>query len=276
MAAFVLLVVLVLAAALLPPALQWLRSLDDSVAPRVPRSPAATAVDATHEAASSMHPRGPLTPESAQTAGHGPATGSPLPPPSGDDGQVRQELAALLPPAFHPSLAPESLLARSVAAIESLSHGRLVRDKFPLPTVPGKLLVIEHDEDIHLDPANHARYDALVDAIDGIDMNTLADWYLRHEPLLQHAYRELGNGNAHVRSALLSGIATMLATPPTPGTIRLIQPAVFYRFADPALEALPDTQKLLLRIGPRNRLLVEQQLAAFAARLRQAPAPAAD
>lgn len=264
----VLLATLVLAAILLWLESQWLRPPDDTATPRVPRSPAAT-VD-------TMHGATPSTPGSGQTATRELTTDSPLPPPSGNDEEVRQELAALLPPTLHPSLAPENLLARSVAVIESLSHGRLVRDKLPLPPVPGKLLVIERDGHVYLDPANHARYEMLVDAIGGIDADTLSSWYLRHEPLLQRAYRELGNGNAHVRNALLDGIATMLAAPPTPETIRLIQPAVFYRFADPALEALPDTQKLLLRIGPRNRLLIEHQLAAFAALLRQAPEPAVD
>ncbi len=190
----------------------------------------------------------------------------PLPALAQSDVEVRTTLADIVPAAAHPSLAPDNLLARAAALANGFARGRLVRDKLPLPAVPGKLIVVERGERIFLDTANHARYDAVVAAFAELDTAALARWYLRYEPLLQQAYEELGNGEERVREAILDGIELMLAAPAPAGELELKQPAVFYKYADPALEALPESQKLLIRMGPRNRAIIVAQLQ----RLRQA------
>ena len=106
----------------------------------------------------------------------------------------------------------------------------------------------------------------MVAAFAEMDTAALARWYLRYEPLLQQAYAELGNGEARVRDAILGGIELMLAAPAPAGELELTQPAVFYKYADPALESLPESQKLLIRMGPRNRAIIVAQLQ----RLREA------
>ncbi len=55
-------------------------------------------------------------------------------------------------------------------------------------------------------------------------------------------------------------IDLLLATPRSPGTIALVRPNVMYTFADPALEALPAGQKLLIRMGPENAAAIEAKL----------------
>lgn len=197
----------------------------------------------------------------------GPAA-APLPALADSDDEVRSTLTELLPVVLHPGLAPSSLVARAASLLDSFAHGRLVRDKLPLPTVPGRTVVIERDGQLLLDPANHARYDTLVSTLESVDAKALAQWYLRYEPLLQQACAELGNVDVRVRTLLLEGIDTMLGAPIAPPQITLVQPAVFYRFADPALESLPDSQKLLLRIGPHNREIVTAWLVGFANQLR--------
>jgi len=179
---------------------------------------------------------------------------------------VRSTLADILPAALQPGLAPDNLLARAAALADGFARGRLVRDKLPLPAMPGKLIVAERDGRMFLDAANHARYDTVVAACAELDTAALARWYRRYEPLLQQAWEELGNGDAPVREAILGGIELMLAAPAPAGELELKQPAVFYKYADPALESLPESQKLLIRMGPRNRALVVAQLE----RLREA------
>lgn len=209
----------------------------------------------------------PATPPTADIDQTGPAA-APLPALADSDDEVRGTLTELLPVTLHPSLAPSSLVARAASLLDSFAHGRVVRDKLPLPTVPGKTVAIERGGQLFLDPANHARYDTLVSALESIDAKALAHWYLRYEPLLQQACTELGNGDIRARTLLLGGIDTMLGAPIAPPQIALVQPAVFYKFADPALESLPDSQKLLLRIGPHNREIVTAWLVGFANQLR--------
>lgn len=230
--------------------------------------PAAPAIPG---AASAPAPPAATTPGAAQAAPAEPMppaepAAPPLPALAQSDVEVRTTLADIVPAAAHPSLAPDNLLARAAALANGFARGRLVRDKLPLPAVPGKLIVVERGERIFLDTANHARYDAVVAAFAELDTAALARWYLRYEPLLQQAYEELGNGEARVREAILDGIELMLSAPAPAGELELKQPAVFYKYADPALEALPESQKLLIRMGPRNRAIIVAQLQ----RLRQA------
>ncbi len=236
-----------------------------------PTPGAIPAAPAPPGAASAPAPPAATTPGAAQAAPAEPMppaepAAPPLPALAQSDVEVRTTLADIVPAAAHPSLAPDNLLARAAALANGFARGRLVRDKLPLPAVPGKLIVVERGERIFLDTANHARYDAVVAAFAELDTAALARWYLRYEPLLQQAYEELGNGEERVREAILDGIELMLAAPAPAGELELKQPAVFYKYADPALEALPESQKLLIRMGPRNRAIIVAQLQ----RLRQA------
>ncbi|HEB80283.1 MAG TPA: DUF3014 domain-containing protein, partial [Chromatiales bacterium] len=55
----------------------------------------------------------------------------------------------------------------------------------------------------------------------------------------------------------------LLAAPEPSGPVRLVRPSVYYKFADPRLEALPAGQKVLIRMGPGNERRVKPWLRAF-------------
>lgn len=236
--------------------------------------PTPGATPATHAAGGAAS--APATPGATTPAAPRAAPAAPLPPAeppvpplpalAQSDTEVRTTLADIVPAPAHPSLAPDNLVARAAALADAFARGKLVRDKLPLPAMPGKLIVVEREQRTFLDTANYARYDAVVAAFAEMDTAALARWYLRYEPLLQQAYAELGNGEARVRDAILGGIELMLAAPAPAGELELTQPAVFYKYADPALESLPESQKLLIRMGPRNRAVIVAQLQ----RLREA------
>lgn len=190
----------------------------------------------------------------------------PLPELEHSDPEVRASLSEILPPVAQPALAPQELLRRGAALAEGLRRGKVLRDKLPMPAPEGKAMVVRRDGRTYLDEANYARYNALVDAFAELDANTLARWFNRYEPLLEQAWKELGHKDGGVRAALLKGLDDMIAAPDVQGPIELVQPSVFYKYADPRLEALPDTQKLMIRIGPDNRAVAREQ----ARRLREA------
>ena len=52
-------------------------------------------------------------------------------------------------------------------------------------------------------------------------------------------------------------------------SMALIQPSVMYKFADPELESLPDTDKLLLRLGKDNLLVMKSVLLELHEKLAQ-------
>ena len=68
-------------------------------------------------------------------------------------------------------------------------------------------------------------------------------------------------GDHQVAGETRNAIDNLLATPEVTGPVSLVQPAVFFRYADPGLEALSAGQKLLLRMGPENAAVVKVKLA---------------
>ena len=199
-----------------------------------------------------------------------PADAPPLPSLESSDPEVRASLSDVLPPAAQAALAPAELLRRMAVMADSFGRGKVLRDRLPLPAPAGKMQVTERDERIFLAPENFSRYNTLTDIVAAIDTDASARWFARYEPLLQQAWGELGNSGGSVRGALIAGLDLVLATPDLEGEIELVQPAVFYKFADPSLEGLADVQKLLLRAGPGNRSVIS----AKARRLRDALANA--
>lgn len=243
-----------------------LRALYRSTAPAV-RGDVPAAVPLAPEKPASRPAPAPSPPPEALTTLPAPQSyAPPLPALEDSDAEVRAALSDILPPLAEPALAQGELLRRLAVLAAGFGRGKLLRDKLPLPAPGGRLVVVTRDDRTFLAAANFQRYDALADAVAGLDTGAIARWFDRYEPLLQQAWNELGHGEGSARGALIAGLDLLLAAPDLEGEIELVQPSVFYRYADPALEALPDTQKLLLRIGPNNRLLVKQR----ARRLREA------
>jgi hypothetical protein len=78
--------------------------------------------------------------------------------------------------------------------------------------------------------------------------------------LFQQSYQNLGYPNGYFNDRLVEVIDVMLATPEPKGPIKLVRPNVMYTFADPALEARPAGQKLLIRMGPENAQAIKAKL----------------
>lgn len=72
---------------------------------------------------------------------------------------------------------------------------------------------------------------------------------MRIYPLFQQVYRELGYANGNFNDRLVDAIDDLLAATVGQGPIRLIQPKVFYEYADPGLEQRSVGQKIMMRMG---------------------------
>jgi Protein of unknown function (DUF3014) len=185
-----------------------------------------------------------------------PADAPPLPALETSDPEVRASLTDVLPTTAHGVLAPAELLRRIAVMADSFGRGKVLRDRLPLPAPTGKMKVTERGDRIYLAPENFSRYNTLTDIVAAVDTDATVRWFSRYEPLLQQAWAELGNEGGNVRSALIAGLDLVLATPDLQGEIELVQPAVFYKYADPSVESLAEVQKLLLRVGPGNRAVI--------------------
>lgn len=199
----------------------------------------------------------------------------PLPALDESDSEARAALAAAAGEKLVDEyLVEEDLIRKLVASVDNLTRDTLWIEARAVPQIEGSFLVRGPEDARVIAPANSARYTAFVLLADALDSAALAAAYRRHYPLLQQAFEELGYGGRQFHNRVLEVIDHLLATPEVDGPIRVEQPHVRYRFADPELEALSSGQKVLLRMGTENATIVRAKLAEFRTVLETlAPAP---
>jgi hypothetical protein len=120
-------------------------------------------------------------------------------------------------------------------------------------TAQGQKNVLQWDEN------TSKRFSVYVDLLRSMDSESLVQWYLEAKPLINEAYSELGYEDDFTNT-LQDAITRVLDMELPKSSMDLIQPSVMYKFANPELEALPDSDKLLLRLGKDNLLVIKSVL----------------
>jgi hypothetical protein len=167
----------------------------------------------------------------------------------------------------------ESLPRRVVSTVDNVSSDELpLRARLILP-IRGPMVVTGSGDALAIDPANARRYEPLVALFEAIDTRRAVDLYIRHYRIFQGEYRAQGSPNRYFNDRMVAAIDHLLATPEVRGPIRLVQPKVLYRFADPELEALSASQKAMLRIGPENAARIKAKLRAVRAEIARQTGP---
>lgn len=199
----------------------------------------------------------------------------PLPPLSDSDPSVMDAFAKLAADA-PTMMVPEEVVRKFVRAANAIEEGKIVHEYRPLvsPAPPFQAtrdgtLEDQQGQQYILSPDNYRRYDKYVTTLEAIDTDALIAIYKRFYPLLEEAYGEMGLKKGNFHTVMLGAIDNLLAAPVVDGEILLVRPKVFYQYADPALEKLPSSHKLLLRMGPDNTRRVHAKLREIRARLAE-------
>lgn len=222
-------------------------------------APAPAAADAgpaqAAEAPPPAHPIEAVVPEMPREAD------APLPALADSDAEVLAALAALLGLDDPTELfVPRHLVPRIVATIDNLPERRLATRILPLKPVPGALEVASEDGRTVLSAANAARYARHVQLLEAADTDALVGAYVRHYPLFQQAYRELGYPDGHFNDRLVQVIDHLLAAPEVAPVLALRQEKAGWAYADEALEQSSAGHRLLFRLGPDNAARVKAKL----------------
>lgn len=106
---------------------------------------------------------------------------------------------------------------------------------------------------------NSKRFDLYVDLLRSIDSTTLVNQYFELKPLIDEAYEELGYEEDFAYT-LQDAIVRVLDMELPRSPMALTQTSVMYKFEDKELESLDDSDKLLLRIGKENLLIIKSVL----------------
>ncbi len=170
-------------------------------------------------------------------------------------------------------LVPDSIIRHIVVTIDNLPRQKVPVDKRPVVAVAGTFVAVGDELHATLDAKNFARYEPMIGVVRNLDMQRLAQVYLRFYPLFQQVYQNLGYPNGYFNDRLVQVIDSLLATPQPAGPIELTRPNVMFIYADPTLEARPAGQKLLLRMGPDNAAVIKKKLAELRAIITAAPPP---
>ena len=177
-------------------------------------------------------------------------------------------------PAVLKYLQLDDLPRRIVATVDNLGRSHAAAALWPVNPTPDRFQVLADGGVRTIAADNARRYAPFVALAEGVDTDRAVELYVRMYPLLQQAYEELGYPNRYFNDRLVQVIDGLLATPvpdgpievqltEVKGPVRPVRPWVRYEFADPALEALPAGQKVLLRMGPENARRLKAKLAEF-------------
>jgi hypothetical protein len=123
----------------------------------------------------------------------------------------------------------------------------------------GNFQVEERGEDLFINSRSYSRYLPLATAATSINPEGAAKLYSTLKPRIEEAYAELGHANTFDQT-LERAIVVLLGTPVPDGRVSVEPNGASYRFADPALEKLTPSQKLLIRFGPDNQRAVQTSL----------------
>jgi hypothetical protein len=188
-----------------------------------------------------------------------PAAAEPLPALADSDPTLLQSLEQLFGRQLAQYLVPKDVVRHFVVTIDNLPRKKNAVQMWPVKPLGGELKTTTGGE-MTLDAANYERYRALVKLATSTDTKQLVATYKRLYPLFQQAYVDLGYPEGYFNNRLVEVIDHLLETPEVDGPVKLVQPGVFYEFADPSLESRSSGQKLLLRMGRDNAATVKLKL----------------
>jgi hypothetical protein len=155
---------------------------------------------------------------------------------------------------------PEEIVRRIVVTIDNLPRKVVSAQLMPTKPMSGKLATTSKGDTLTLSEANFERYTPLIRLADSVDAKAIVAAYVDLYPLFQQAYREQGYPKGYFNDRLVAVIDHMLAAQEVEGPIDLVQPRIYYQFADPELEALSAGHKLMLRIGTKNAARIKAKL----------------
>ena len=177
---------------------------------------------------------------------------APLPPLQDSDAAMREWISALVGgKTFDALLQSQDLVRRIVATVDNL----------PRKTVPTRIMAHKPVPGAFAPGAGDAqRYTPYVRALESLETPALVTRYRKSYPLFQQAYADLGFPNRYFNDRLVEAIDDLLAAPELASPPELVQPKVFYQYADPALESHSAGQKLMMRMGAENAAKVKDKL----------------
>jgi hypothetical protein len=193
-----------------------------------------------------------------------------LPPLNESDAPLREEIAQLAANDRHQQrllelVTSKEVLRKVAIVIENGAIGKLSY-QHQLIQPPGgavQVRVISDDgtlRQFEFIQQNYDRFNPYIELFNVIDNRDLIRLLKLYQPLLDEAYGELGIRGQSFNQRLVAMLDVILAAPTLETAPTLVRESVRYKYKDPTLEALPDLQKLMVRMGPDNTRQLKAKL----------------
>jgi len=167
-------------------------------------------------------------------------------------------------PDYRAWLAGEDVLNRWAVVTDNLAEGVSPRRALERLAPARPFTVAQRGGVTVIAPESYRRYDAFADAVASVDPAAFAAAYRALHPVLEGAWRALGDPHGSLDAVAARALSRLAAAPVVDGEVAVEAAGpVLYLYADPALEARAAVEKHLLRMGPRNTRIVKRQAAAL-------------
>ncbi|MDG1751840.1 MAG: DUF3014 domain-containing protein [Thalassotalea sp.] len=158
----------------------------------------------------------------------------------------------------------DDMIRRFVVFTDNFSQGILAYEHSPLIKPTASFSGREINEDgqvvIKWDETSSRRFSLYVDLLRSVDSETLVSWYFELKPLVDEAYQELGYPEENFTDILQDAITKVLDMEIPKESIELVRPSVMYQYKNEEIEKLDDAEKLMLRLGKENLLVIKSVL----------------
>jgi Protein of unknown function (DUF3014) len=179
------------------------------------------------------------------------------------DDALRRALKTLSPGLMQ-WLNTDQLIRRYVIIANDFSQGLRISKHVSFLRLVQPFAVEQGENGLQIAPKSYQRYDKLAQAINIIDAKAAVALYQNFRPLMLQVFAEFSYPKDITLESIVNKAASeILAAPAIEGQVVLVRPSLYYKFADPKLEALNPVQKQMIRMGAGNTRIIQNKCREF-------------
>ena len=179
------------------------------------------------------------------------------------DGFVRRALIKMAP-GLDQWLNTDQLIRKYVLILNNFAQGLRITKHVSFFRLEEPFAVGQSENGLAIAPKSFARYNSLAQTIQAIDARAAVAFYQKFRPLMLQVFAEFSYPNdITLESIVKKAAGEIIAAPAINGPIAVVRPSAFYKFADPALEALNPVQKQMIRMGSTNMRIIQSKCREF-------------
>ena len=157
----------------------------------------------------------------------------------------------------------DDVIRRFVVFVDNFAQGNISYNNSPLVKPLSSFSVVEEPNNnghTFINESSFERFSRYVELLRAVDTDILVAKYLESEPLIAKAYSELGYSENDFTIKLEKAITKILDVEYPKEKLEITRPSVMYKYKDQSIESLDNAEKLMIRLGKENLLVIKSVL----------------